>query len=264
MRDDESDEANDAAGRDEHACEERQQSHVEAALRARVDAERDGELLSEQQHVERTQLREEVDGERSDDEDGQEEAVPFCIREAAHRPERGRLHALRIRRYVDDEVRHRNAQSADRRTREYELHRRDATMHPREYEYSERSEDSADEGAARHTERDRRRADEDRECCADGRARGDAEDEGLCERVLHARLHDNPRECKPRARCHRKQDARHAQRPDDVRDGRIGGGDAARQLCRDDSERIAGRDRDTARRYSKDGGEEKQSSECGR
>ena len=193
MRDNESDEANDAAGRDEDTRQQGEESHVEAALRARVDAERDGELLSEQQHVERTQLREEVDGERSDDEDGQEEAVPFCIREAAHRPERGRLHALRIRRHVDDEVRHRNAQSADRRTREYELHRRDAAMHPCEYEYGERSEDRADEGAARHTERDRRRADEDRERCADGRARGDAEDEGLRERVLHARLHDNPR-----------------------------------------------------------------------
>ena len=190
--------------------------------------------------------------------------MPFRIRKRAHRPERSRLHALRIRRHVDDEVRHRNAQSADRRTREYELHRRDAAMHPCEYEYGERSEDRADEGAARHTERDRRRADEDRERCADGRAQGDAEDEGLRERVLHARLHDNPRERKPRARCHRKQDARHAQRPDDVRDGRIGGGDAARQLCRDDSECIAGRDRDAARRYSKDGGEDKQSSECGR
>ena len=56
MRDNESDEANDAAGRDEDTRQQGEESHVEAALRARVDAERDGELLSEQQHVEGTQL----------------------------------------------------------------------------------------------------------------------------------------------------------------------------------------------------------------
>ena len=48
MRDDESDEADDAAGCDEDAREEREQPHVEATLCARVDAERDRQLLAEE------------------------------------------------------------------------------------------------------------------------------------------------------------------------------------------------------------------------
>ena len=56
MRDNESDEANDAAGRDEDTRQQGEESHVEAALRARVDAERDREIFAEQQHVERAQL----------------------------------------------------------------------------------------------------------------------------------------------------------------------------------------------------------------
>lgn len=137
-------------------------------------------------------------------------------------------------------------------------------MNPREQEHGECREDRADKGAARHTERDRRRADKDRERCADGCARGDAEDERLCERVLYARLHDDTCERKSRPCGHREQDARHAQRPDDVRDSGIGGGDAAREFRRDDGKRIAHRDRDAARRYSTDSDEDEQCGEYGR
>ena len=123
MRHDKTDEADDAAGRDKDTRQQREESHVEAALCTCVDAERYGKLLTEEQHVERAQLGEKVDGERGDDEDGQEKAVPLRVGKTAHRPERSRLHALRIRRHVDDEVRRRDAQSADRCAREHKLYR---------------------------------------------------------------------------------------------------------------------------------------------
>ena len=137
--------------------------------------------------------------------------MPFCIGKAAHRPECGGLHTLRVRRHVDDEVRCGDAERTDRRAREHEFYRRDAAVHPREHENGERRKDRPEESAARHTERDSRRPDEDRERRTDGRARGDAEDERLCERVLHTRLHDDTRKCQSRSRCHCEQDARHAQ-----------------------------------------------------
>ena len=137
--------------------------------------------------------------------------MPLRICERAHCPERRRLHALRIRRHVDDEVRRRDAERADRRARKHELYRRDAAVHPCEHEHGECGEDCADEGAARHAEGNRRRADEDRKRRTDGRAGGNTEDERLGEWILHARLHDDTRKRESRTCRHRKQNTRHTQ-----------------------------------------------------
>ena len=134
-------------------------------------------------------------------------------------------------------------------------------MNPREQEHGECREDRADKGAARHTERDRRRADKDRERCADGCARGDAEDERLCERVLYARLHDDTCERKSRSCGHREQDARHAQRPDNIRHGGIGSGRAPHELGHNNVDRIVERHGNTARRDGADSDESKQKGE---
>jgi len=125
-------------------------------------------------------------------------------------------------------------------------------MNPREHEDGERRKDCPEEGRARHTKGDCRRPNEDRECCADGCARGNAEDERLRKRILHTRLHDDTRKRQSCPCRHCEQDARHTQRPYNVRERRINGGDAPRELCRDDGERIGERHGDTACRYCTD------------
>ena len=77
-------------------------------------------------------------------------------------------------------------------------------MNARQHEHGERCENRTEEGAARHTERDRRCADQDGERRPDGRTRGNAEDERLGERILNTRLHDNPRERETRPCRHRQ------------------------------------------------------------
>ena len=138
VRHNESNEADDAAGRDEHTCQKRKKRHVNAALTTRVDAQRDGKIFAEKQHIKRTQLREKIDRECGYDEHGQKETVPLRISKRSHRPKCRRLHAVGIRRHVDDEVRRRRAECADRRAREHELHSRHTPANARKQENSSR------------------------------------------------------------------------------------------------------------------------------
>ena len=77
-------------------------------------------------------------------------------------------------------------------------------MNPREHEHGECRENRAEEGAAGHAERDRCRPNENGKRCADGCTRGNAEDERLGERILNARLHDDPRKRETSPRRHRE------------------------------------------------------------
>ena len=256
--------ADDAAGRNEHPRQQREQRHIAAAHRARINAKRHGKLLPKQQHIERAQLGEKVNGEQRHDENRQKKALPFGIGKRAHRPKSRRLHPLRIRRHIHDEVRHRSAERTDGSAREHEFHGGHTAVNAREHENGERCKNRAEKSAAGDAKRNGSRAKQNGERCADGRARCDAEDERLCQWVLHTCLHDDARKGKPRARRHRQQDARHAQRPDDVCDGRIRGRLRSSQFCREDGKRIARRYRDTACRYGKERHEKKYDRQRGR